>query len=248
MTGRLAIDSASRAGDAGYLAAADLAEVARHLGLPYRLVGGIAVTLLTLVHGVADVVPARETSDADFAATPEVLSDPRLVPALTATGYVQEKGNRFVRRVDHGGTGLDLTVDLLVPAFLPDLLPNQPVGDLVVDAVPGLGLALAMAATTADVTVRLTDASLLTTHLALPDVSAALCLKALAWRGRMAERDLVDIHRLLEAAFASGVRRDSWPLHGVRLDAARVLHHDLGRPGRTPARVRALIGEVVARP
>jgi hypothetical protein len=45
----------SRSGDAGYLAAHDLAGIADELGLEYRLVGGVSVALLTQVHGVADL-------------------------------------------------------------------------------------------------------------------------------------------------------------------------------------------------
>lgn len=48
----LRLASASRAGDAGYLAAADLAAVAGSLRVDYRLIGGNAVTLLVAVQRV----------------------------------------------------------------------------------------------------------------------------------------------------------------------------------------------------
>jgi hypothetical protein len=60
--------STSRAQDAGYLAAHDVQVSCEAAALEYRLIGGISVTLLTWVHGVVDVVPARETADADVLA------------------------------------------------------------------------------------------------------------------------------------------------------------------------------------
>lgn len=93
----LVLRSASRAGDAGYLAAADLAALAGRLGVDYRLVGGNAVTLLVALHGVTDRVPTRETSDADFGAPADVVGDDRLPAGLADIGYAQQQGNRFVR-------------------------------------------------------------------------------------------------------------------------------------------------------
>ena len=162
-------------------------------------------------------------------------------------GYRQTEGNRFERQVDRGGP-LTLTVDLLAPAYVPALQPNQQLGDLVVDAVPGLGLALAMPATEVDLSTELLDGETITMRVMVPDVSAALCTKAFAWKGRRTDRDAVDLHRLLEAAYAAGVRAGDWPLTGARLDAARILHDDLCRSRRVDARVRALVSQVVSRP
>ena len=64
----VALVSTSRAQEAGYLAARDVQDLAERAGLQYRLVGGIAVSLLTWVHGAADRVPARDTADADLGA------------------------------------------------------------------------------------------------------------------------------------------------------------------------------------
>ncbi len=96
-THRLVLVSAGRASDAAFLAAADLAMIAAELDVPYRLVGGNAVTLLVAVHGVIDMVPARETADADFGAAYPVVADPRLLAALRERGYRQQSGNRFLR-------------------------------------------------------------------------------------------------------------------------------------------------------
>ena len=48
------------------------------LGASYRIVDGHMVSLLVARYEVANV-PARETADADFGASYEVVADPRLV-------------------------------------------------------------------------------------------------------------------------------------------------------------------------
>ena len=94
-------------------------------------------------------------------------------------------------------------------------------------------------------------------QLALPDVTAAICVKALAYKGRLAAKDAVDLWRLLHAAHAAGVRADKWPTGPTGRAAATVLHSFFGRtngPGLAqvsarPAdrtRMRALVMEVVA--
>ncbi|MCW3839181.1 hypothetical protein ONA70_03600 [Micromonospora yasonensis] len=94
----VALTSTSRAADAGFLTLADLSSIAVHLELDYRIVGGHMVTLLTAAHGVVGQVPMRETLDADFAALPAVIADPRLPQALAEWGYRPvDAANRFVR-------------------------------------------------------------------------------------------------------------------------------------------------------
>ena len=78
MNTRLSLVSSSRAQDAGYLALRDVGEAAVALGASYRIVGGHMVSLLVARYEVANV-PARETADADFGASYEVVADPRLV-------------------------------------------------------------------------------------------------------------------------------------------------------------------------
>jgi hypothetical protein len=259
---RLVLTSAGRASDAAFLAAADLAAVAAELDAPYRLVGGNAVTLLVAVHGVTDLVPGRETADADFGATYPVVADPRLVVALLERGYQQQSGNRFARThtlpVLGGGTAPSwhLVVDVLAPSYEGRLLTNRPHGELVVDEVPGLNLALARPATQVAVEVQLTSGHDLVTDLVLPDVVSAICLKAYAYAGRFTDRDAVDLWRLLEAALAAGVTAASWPSGPTAGAAASVLRQHFGRPGapglarvngsmRDRTRIAALVGHVV---
>ena len=128
-----------------------------------------------------------------------------------------------------------------------------------VDAVPGLALALARQPTVVDVTARLSTGEHLATVLLIPDVVAALCLKAYAYRGRFANRDAIDVWRLLEAADAAGVGAADWDLQGAKLDAARILHQffvparaqgpaSATRHAGQQVRIRALVRRIVASP
>lgn len=250
------LSSTSRATDAGYRAATDMAEIARRLGVAYRLVGGNAVSLLTAVHDVGGLVPARDTADADFAAHYDVVGDPRLPAALTEQGYRQVAGNRFTR-IDLA-SGDELAVDVLAPSFTSRLRANRPHGSLLVDEVPGVAFALARPATVVAAEVVLTSGPPLRTELHLPDVVAALCLKAYAYAGRWQRRDALDVWRLLEAAHAAGARAADWPTSATPRDAAAILRRHFGRPASQgppdasavtaqQARIRALVAEVVAR-
>jgi hypothetical protein len=260
----LVLASAGRSSDAGFLAAADLASIAADLVVPYRLVGGNAVTLLCAVHGVTDLVPARETADADFGADYQVVGDARLQSALLARGYRQVEGNRFSR--EQTGTGADgrtetwpLVVDVLAPSYEGRLLSNRRHGDLVVDEIPGLALALSRAGVDVDIEVRLTSGHELRFSTTLPDAVSALCLKAYAYVGRFSDRDAVDIWRLLEAARAAGVTTATWPAKATGREAGAALWQHFGRPGAAGAsrassrpadqtRIRALVAAVVGTP
>jgi hypothetical protein len=237
---RLDLVSTGRASDAGYLAAADVAEMAARIGASYRLVGGNAVTLLVFAHGVSDLVPARETADADFAAAHQVVADPRLIDALSTFGYTRVAGNRFTRThtlaaIDTAPTTefvrWNLAVDVLAPSYEGRLVPNRAHGDLVVDEVPGLAVALERPGTTVALHVRLTTGNELVTDLVLPDITSAICMKSYAYAGRRADRDAVDLWRLLEAGAAAGVTAKSWPTSATGRDAAAVLRKYFGRPG-----------------
>ena len=93
----LKLRSWSAATDAAWVAASDVARMAHELGIRHRLVGGVAVTLLTHLHGVDHRVPQRETADADMGVPRQVLATTDLVGALMHLGYTQEQGDRFRR-------------------------------------------------------------------------------------------------------------------------------------------------------
>lgn len=225
------LTSTSRAADAGFLTLADLAGLTAALDLDYRIVGGHMVTLLVAAHGVADQVPMRETADADFAALPTAIGDPRLPAALRDRGY-QSRGaaNRFSRDHTDARGQLSLVVDILAPSYQGTLVPNQRHGDLVVDEIPGLVLALHRPAELIDLHVQLTNRDRLAIRVPLPDVTSALCLKALAYRGRFTAKDAVDLWRLANAGHAAGLRAADWPVSVTGRQAATVLHRFFGSP------------------
>jgi hypothetical protein len=230
LTARLS--SASRAADAGYLALVDVAQIASDMEAEYRIVGGHMVTLLAAVHGVSDQVALRETLDVDVGVLPRVAADPRLVDALAERGYVAQGGaNRFVRR--HGHDGLELVVDVLAPADAGVMRSNRRHGALVLDEIPGLALALGRPPTTVELRVTLLGGTAVTAVVKVPDLVSALCIKAAAYRGRFADKDAVDLWRLMTAAFESGLRSEAWPIDSTANGAAAILRRFFGRPSST---------------
>jgi hypothetical protein len=250
----LVLVSTSRAQDAGYVAMSDAASIAEAINASYRMVGGHMVALLVAAFGV-DGTPDRETADADLGTTFEVVADPRLVTTLERRGYAQVgAANRF-ERVE---TTLPLAIDVLAPSFTGRLETNQQHGALVVDEIPGLNFALQRPAVDLNLELRLSDGRMLRSKVAVPEPVAALCLKALAYGSRYAERDALDIWRLLEVAHAAGVRAADWPTGPTPTEAASALHHsfnsapaaglrDVARDTGVQTRVRALVVAVTAR-
>jgi hypothetical protein len=113
--------------------------------------------------------------------------DPALVPGLEALGHTRPgASNRFIRTTDDG---LRLVIDVLAPAYGRRLIPNQQHGDIVLDEIPGLSLALARPGERLDLTVTMLDGSTMSFPAVIPDINSALCLKALTgragWRRRM---------------------------------------------------------------
>lgn len=248
MKSSLTVWSVSRAQDAGYLALADISVLAAELGADYRIVGGHMVSLLVEAFG-ANGAPGRETADADFAAAAPVISDDRLLPALMMRNYQPVAGNRFVRTV---GQELQLTIDVLVPSYTGRHEPNQPVGQLVVDAVPGLSLALARPGLELTLSIQLREPSLAAEAglptvfpVLVPDPLAALALKAVTWSSRHHPRDAVDVWRLLEVASAASLCPQDWNDSGVRGDARRILNDGFGR--RTASGTRDATSAPVSR-
>ena len=229
MTVRLDLWSPSAATDAAWLAASDVAELARRLGIPYRLVGGIAVTLLTHVHGADDRVPDRETADADMGVPRQALADTDLVGALRDLNYTQEHSNRF--RHD----GRDAVIDVLTVSQRDRQVESETFGDLTVDAIPGMHVAMMLPATGVDVQAHLRDGTELAMALDVTDVRAALVMKAYAYRLRFGANDARDVWRLLEAADGAGHTAGDWPTAAGAHSAAAHLWEFFGQPGGSGA-------------
>ena len=174
------------------------------------------------------VVSTSRASDGAYLAMMDVAA----VAAEMGVQYRIVGGNAVtlltaVHRVDQAVPGRE-TADADFGAGR--LVTNQPHGDLVVDEVPGLALAIARPATTIALHVTLTSGIRRSAIIDLPDVVSALCLKAYAYKGRMEPRDAVDIWRLLEAAHAAGLAAEEWPPGVTAQEAGRILEQHFTAP------------------
>ncbi|WP_375479688.1 hypothetical protein [uncultured Jatrophihabitans sp.] len=223
----LRLRASSQTEEAGFLAMRDLAAVADDVGIDYRLVGGQMVRLHVALADVPEPV-VRVTQDADMGIAAMSARDPALVPGLEALGYARPAAsNRFMRTTDGG---LRLVIDVLAPAYGRRLIPNQQHGDMVLDEIPGLSLALARPGEQLDLTVTTLDDTVVTFPVVIPEINSALCLKALSWSSRLAAKDAVDVWRLLRAHRQRIPKPVEWRESGVQGDAATVLRTDFGRP------------------
>lgn len=222
----LRLSGTSQADEAGFLAMRDLALVANDLGIEYRIVGGQMVRLHVALAGVAEPVN-RVTQDADMGIAAASARNPRLVPSLEACGYTRPgAANRFVRTT---ASQLKLVIDVLAPAYGRRLVPNQLYGDIVLDEIPGLSLALARPGEQVDLTVTMLDDATVSFVVVIPEITSALCLKTLGWSSRLAAKDAVDIWRLLRAHRRLIPGPINWPDSGVQGDAATILRTDFAR-------------------
>jgi hypothetical protein len=173
--GRVVLDSLSAAMDGGFTAITDVSTAMTAAGTAggYRLIGGVAVMLHVQRLGLD--LPLRATGDADFGVPPHLLRRPELVQAIEALGYDKAFGNRWERAIDERRVA---AVDLLVPAYRSRARPTVKVGDVVTTEVPGLAEALRRPGVTIDAELRLTDGTVLTTTVVLPDAIGTLALKA----------------------------------------------------------------------
>lgn len=261
----LNVISMSNAADLGYLALSDVATAAETIPYDdYRIVGGHMVQLLLHAYPTSGVVE-RSTADADTGIREAVAAGQDLHEQLLKRGYQATSGNHYVR---DNAEGELIEVDLLIPhdgVGRPMRAPTE-VNGRGFDAIPGLRFALNAPPLLLDVKVLLFGTKEdLSFTVPVPDVEAALILKALAWKSRGADKDLTDIASLLEIAHAHKNALTRWgysdgnlAAKGQRLDAARSLHHIVGLHARgritplkgmaSPARLAALIREHIPQP
>jgi hypothetical protein len=222
----LRLSASSQAEEAGFLAMRDLAAVADDVGIEYRLVGGQMVRLHVALADVPEPV-VRVTQDADMGVAATSARDPALVAGLEALGYTRPgASNRFIRTTD----GLRLVIDVLAPAWGRRLVPNRQHGDIVLDEIPGLSLALARPGEQIDLTVTMLDGTSVSFPAVIPEINSALCLKALGWSSRLAAKDAVDVWRLLRAHRQRIPEPVEWRASGVQGDAPAILRADFARP------------------
>ena len=218
--------SMSNAANLGYRALADVAEAAVGLDQDeYRIVGGHMVQLLLRVYPT-EAAMQRTTADADAGIKQATAAGQALHERLLDQGYEEAKGNHYIRRDKDQQT----EIDLLVPRS--GTSKTEILNGRRFDAIPGLGFALnSKSYLTVDVTVHLYAGGDLRFTVPVPDVEAALILKALAWKSRKADKDLADISTLMEIVHEHKDALTKWEYTDVRLagrgdrkHAAAVLH------------------------
>jgi len=217
-----------------------------------RIIGGQMVALHRALHPHPES-SGRGTSDADTAIQSELTVAESALAILDEVGYKPESGNRF----RNGDRIIDILVGEPTTRFKMINL-----GDRQFDSAPGLHLALSSEPVVVRVTGSLLSGEELSFNAPLPSLEIAVCLKALAHKSRLIERDLTDLLDLLlivEQELEKG--EFEWRLGekcaGVRRDAQRAMYGIANNLGRLRARtdenfwqVRlvALIRELVYKP
>lgn len=247
----------SRAEDVGFIALADLANIAA--STEYVIIGGHMVHILMHVYP-CDRLTRRGTADADAGIGPVAAAGNDLHDRLLRFGYEATRGNSYRR------TRADLSpqIDLLVPGGGGD--QQELLGGRQFDVAPGLSLALSQRPMIVAAFALLTDGTELRFSVPIPSVESAVVMKTLVRQTRLAAKDLTDLSNLLELAHDYGRESDfGWQMDradrvsmGTRMDTARILHAlkekiDRGLPvlgdsGVSGPRLSALIGKLVARP
>jgi hypothetical protein len=217
------IGAASNAADLGLRALSDLAAAAE--GYEYRVIGGHMVHILSHVYPTVEATQ-RATADADAGTSTEVAGGPDLDKGLLDRGYTRVNGNRW--EAPSGDPDNPLAVDLLVPSSSGKKLETKFLGEgkYGFDAIPGLELALSSTPLYVTVHARLYRGESETFEVCVPDVEAAIVLKALAWDSRYAPKDIEDLCSLMAMVHHHReeiVWRLDKPCRGAKGDAARVL-------------------------
>jgi hypothetical protein len=229
MKSRVEWHSTSAADDAALEGLRDLVEA---LGeADYRLIGGLALSLL--IHAAATDVPAevsrRSTADNDAALTEWVLAAAAIDESLRTRSYTRTAGNRWERVRESGEAS---AIDVVIPSPT-NRRTSRNVGDLVVDALPGVLAALDAPPVELAVVVTLRSSETFELQVKVSSPLGLLVSKAFASNGRSKDTDWPDLWRALEIANAAGVDATSseWG-HPEATDAAEMLKRHLSNPNK----------------
>ncbi|WP_433524232.1 hypothetical protein ACQPZ2_03260 [Nocardia pseudovaccinii] len=201
----------------------------------------------------------RGTADADAGMEKQALiaTVEHLHQNMLCLGYELESSNRYTKTTSKGR----LDVDILVPAY-DNARQTSEVAGRAFDAVPGLHFAAVADAVIAHATATLAAGDTIEFTVPVPDIEAAVVLKALAWRSRYTDKDVTDLATLFEIVHQHHEHIRNWKmadtnLFGARKDAATALHLlidniDRGKWSRaftgsaTPSRFSALVRRYVS--
>ncbi|MGJ9403049.1 hypothetical protein [Arthrobacter sp. KK5.5] len=206
----------------GYLGQQAIARAAADHG-DYRIIGGHMVRLLLHVYPTSNAV-LRSTSDADA-----VLGSVDVVAPVTQNlgddTFEKVKGSVLIRTLDDGRQ-IEINVFLARTGASTGIRAQSVPGVGQVDSLPELQFALMAPALVLNVKAILSESETIEYQTRIPNLEAALVLKAHSWRYRRSMKDLADLHSLLEIRDAHPSAEwsvgDPDPI-GFRKDAARIL-------------------------
>lgn len=176
----LRVVSMNNADELGYLGQQAVAQAVSP-GDDYRIIGGHMVRLLLEVYPTSAAMP-RSTVDADAAVGDIEVIGP-LSASLEAQDFVKEGGNVFRKRV---GGEKPIEVNLLLSRLdhSQGMRSRSVEGVGQVDTLPELSWAMLGEPLLLDVTAELRDGRSIEYSTRIPDIEAAVVLKAHAWKSR----------------------------------------------------------------
>lgn len=217
------VHSLSNSDALGYLGQQAVAD-ATGSNVDYRIIGGHMVRLLLHVYPTPNTV-LRSTLDADAAVGDVEVIGP-LTEHLMAGDFTKEHGNLFYKEVQ-SQQRIEINLLLSREGPAPGIRAQSVPGVGQVDTLPELRFALISPALVLDVEADLGNQGTITYQTRIPDVEAAVVLKAHSWNSRRSEKDVADLHSLLEIREAHP--QVDWRLNatdpiGFRKDSGRILH------------------------
>lgn len=206
----------------GYLGQQAVSEAVAD-GTDYRIVGGHMVRLLLHVYPTR-MATLRSTLDADAAVGNVEVVGP-ISQNLLSKDFTKKGGNVFYKEAG-GDQRIEINVLLSREGPTMGLRPQTVSGVGQVDTLPELRFALGQPALFLDIEADLGDGQTIAYRTQIPDLEAAVVLKAHSWDSRRSLKDLVDLHSLLE--IRQEHQATSWRLNdeqpiGFRKDTARIL-------------------------
>lgn len=198
-------------------------------GGDYRIVGGHMVRLLLHAYPTPRAT-LRSTLDADAAVGSVDVIEP-ITQNLIAQDFTKHGGNLFYRDLS---ADQRVEINLLLSREGPSkgLRTHTVPGVGQIDTLPELRFALTDPALILDVTADLGNREVIEYQTRIPDLEAAVILKSHSWAGRRSEKDLADLHSLLEIREAHPATAwrlgEAQPL-GFRKDTAQILRDLSGR-------------------
>lgn len=196
-------------------------------GDDYRIVGGHMVRLLLHVYPTP-AATFRSTTDADTALGSVEVVGP-VTQNLMDQDFTKEGGNLFFRQLPNDQR-IEINLLLSREGPLKGIKPTSVQGVGQIDTLPELRFALMQPAVVLEVAAHLGGSEIIEYQTRIPGVEAAMVLKAHSWKERRSEKDLADLHSLLEIREAHPDipwRLDGEKKLGFRKDTAEIIK-DLG--------------------